>query len=148
ASLEYSRLAFSPADKVVKAVGWLFAQGRAAKTIAVLTIATILIAAALLIPAPFQLKGEGTLMPIATREIFVHTAGVVQNVKIKHGDAVKQGEVLLTLRNVDLEVAYEDLLGQRRTAQEELLSVQRTLLDEKNIEPLEKSRLAGRRSEL
>jgi len=148
AAREHSQLALAPADRATKALSWLFSRGRAAKTTAVIAVATAIILAALLVPISFNLKGDATLVPKATRDVFVHTPGVVQEVLVEHGQFVEAGQPLLKLRNVDLEVAWEDTLGQRQTAYEELLSVQRTSLERPGMDAVEQSQLSGRRREL
>jgi hypothetical protein len=50
---------------------------------------------------------------------------------------------LVRLRNTDLEVAIQDLIGERTRTREQILSVQRVLLGENRLSPDEQNRLSG-----
>src|SRR5690606_27872814 len=73
--------------------------------------------------------------------------GVVTAIHVEHGVVVKQGDILLELRNTDLEVQIADTLGQRRSAQEQLASIQR-MRHVENITREEETRLAGQLMQL
>jgi multidrug efflux pump subunit AcrA (membrane-fusion protein) len=73
----------------------------------------------------------------------------VKQIHVRHGDRVAEGQLLIELRNTDLEVALADTVGQRTAAHEQMLAVERALYeDATRIGIDERHRLAGQRSEL
>jgi hypothetical protein len=61
---------------------------------------------------------------------------------------VQQGDVLLRLRNSDLEMEVASLSGQQQTVAEQIESLQRTLLKAAHVPPEERNRLSNELSEL
>ncbi|MGB8852797.1 MAG: HlyD family efflux transporter periplasmic adaptor subunit [Pirellulales bacterium] len=108
------------------------------------------IAALVLVPAELRLEGKGTLEPVHRRDVFAGIEGVVEKLEsgLEHGAMVKQGQLLATLRNTDLEVALADVLGRRASSEEQLASTKRSLLEDDKISADEKIRLAGRKAQL
>jgi multidrug resistance efflux pump len=82
--------------------------------------------------------------------VFAGIDGVVEKLEahLEHGANVKQGQLLATLRNTDLEVALTDVLGRKASSEEQLVSTRRALLEDKKISADEKTRLAGRAAQL
>ena len=91
---------------------WLVTARNLPKTAAVAIGLLIAIIGCLIIPIDFALEGKGELQPITRRNVFCGEAGVVTEVLVKHRDAVKKGDPLLILRNTDLMVQLEDVVGQ------------------------------------
>jgi multidrug efflux pump subunit AcrA (membrane-fusion protein) len=111
----------------------------------------LVIAALFVVPWSFSVSCSGTLEPAGRREVFAPLDGTVSAVKVKHGDRVEAGALLVELRNTDLEVSLSDITGQRMATQEQILAVDRarSLLDKgKSATPEERNRLEGQRSEL
>jgi multidrug resistance efflux pump len=108
------------------------------------------LAALILIPAELRLEGKGTLEPVHRRDVFAGIDGVVEKLEsgLEHGAGVKQGQLLATLRNTDLEVALTDVLGRKASSEEQLVATRRALLEDKKISADEKTRLAGRAAQL
>jgi hypothetical protein len=93
-------------------------------------------------PVAFHVQGSGALQPVAQRDVFTEVDGVVTAIHVEHGDVVQQGDILLELRNTDLDVQIADILGQRRSAQEQLASIQR-MRHVEHISREEENRLSG-----
>jgi len=112
------------------------------------TLATV--AALVFIPAELRLEGKGTLEPVRKRDVFAGVDGVVKEIApgIVHGAEVRQGQLLVTLRNTDLEVALTDVLGRKASSEEQLVSTRRALLEDKRISADERTRMAGRAAQL
>ena len=106
--------------------------------------------ALILIPAELRLEGKGTLEPVHRRDVFAGIDGVVEKLEagLEHGASVKQGQLLATLRNTDLEVALTDVLGRKASSEEQLVATRRALLEDKKISADEKTRLSGRAAQL
>ncbi|MCX7413578.1 MAG: HlyD family efflux transporter periplasmic adaptor subunit [Planctomycetia bacterium] len=115
---------------------------------ALATVAAIL--ALVLVPADLRLEGKGTLEPVHRRDVFAEIQGVVERLEpgLEHGAEVKEGQLLATLRNTDLEVALSDVLGRKASSEEQLVSTRRALLEDHKISADEKIRMAGRAAQL
>ena len=119
------------------------------KTVLATLIAVAVIAALVLVPADLRLEGSGTLEPVHRRDVFARIDGVVEQLtdQAKHGAEVKEGDLLATLRNTDLEVAITDVLGRKASSEEELVSTQRALADS-TLSTADRTRLSGRAAQL
>ena len=112
------------------------------------TLAGIL--ALIFIPADLRLEGKGSLEPVHRRDVFAEIQGVVERLEpgLEHGAEVKEGQLLATLRNTDLEVALTDVLGRKASSEEQLVATRRALLEDSKISADEKTRMAGRAAQL
>jgi multidrug efflux pump subunit AcrA (membrane-fusion protein) len=92
--------------------------------------------AIVLIPADFDLKARGELQPVIRKDVFAHYAGRVERVLVKHGQRVQEGQVLAELKNTELDVQLEGVLGQLQETAAQKQAAERRLreaasLDEK-----------------
>ena len=94
------------------------------------------------------MESKGTLEPVVRQDVFAGIDGVVQELYCDHGDMVKKDQLLVQLRNTELEVALTDVQGQRLANNERLFAVQRSLVEEKKLSIEERNRLAGEQAEL
>lgn len=78
--------------------------------------------------------------------VYARVDGMLEDVFVKPGDTVQQGQVLAQLANLDIELAIAELLGQRNVIQTQLDGLHRASLADPRasaqIEPLNKN-LAG-----
>ncbi len=95
------------------------------------------------INSELALTAKGKLQPIVRGTVFAGESGVIIDVPIEHGQTVEAGNVLLQMRNTDLEVEITSLLGKRTTTQEQIVSVQRALLDNPRLDAEQQNRLSG-----
>jgi hypothetical protein len=107
------------------------------------------IAALVLVPAELRLEAKGTLEPAKQRDVFAPLDGVVESVSegVEHGRDVKAGDLLVKLRNTELDVAFEDVQGRLDSSREQLRSVERSLLN-REIPRDEHVRLEGQKKQL
>jgi hypothetical protein len=119
------------------------------RTVLATLAALATLVALVFVPAELRLEGKGTLEPVHRRDVFAGIDGVVEEVAdgIEHGMQVKDGQLLVTLRNTDVEVAIADLLGRKASSQEQLASVERSLLKNTTISPDERTRLEGQKEQ-
>lgn len=101
-----------------------------------------------IIPGDFALEGRGTLEPVVRQDVFTAVPGVVQRVHVDHGQQIHEGQLLLELRNVDLEVEQARLHGELSSTAERLASVRTTLLNRQPLTDAERTRLAGEEAQL
>lgn len=142
-ALEHHSLFLMPAWRLIGKSRWLVKARTLPKTVAVSVAVLVLIGFLVLFQADFNLESKGTLEPVLRRDVFANIGGVVDSVEVKHGDTVKKGQVLAMLRNIDLEVARDDVLGQIATTYEQIGSTRRTLFSGESMRPEERNRLQG-----
>ena len=74
-----------------------------------LTVLAVVIGSALMVPVPLYLEAAYIIEPHGVRDVFTTVSGKLQNVSIRPGDAVKSGDVLAELVNVEMEEKYREL---------------------------------------
>ena len=92
------------------------------------TVAAIL-AALLWIPADFTVEAHGELQPAVRRHVFASDDGTIQRLLVKTGDEVVRNQLLVELRNLELEQEMQRLTGEWDTAQRRITSIEATRLD-------------------
>lgn len=98
-----------------------------------LALVACAIAAVVLIPLPYHVYCALEIQAEDARNIYVTVGGRLIEVRVKPGDAVKQGELLAQLENLDLQFEVEQLLGERDSYRARLDSLQGQRLDDKNV---------------
>ncbi len=98
-------------------------------------------------PMPLTVEAKGTLEPVERRDVFANIDGVVEELKVDHGDHVAKGQLLVKLRNTELEATIADIGGKERVNSEKLSRVRRELFEQK-LGPEVRTRLEGEQSEL
>lgn len=88
-----------------------------------LAIVASVVAAILMIPIPHHLRGSIILVPQEMETVYVTEQGILQSCLVEDGDSVEKGQLLATLENLDLKIAYEDTLGKLAAKQEERRSL-------------------------
>ena len=86
------------------------------------------VAALVLIPAELTVEAPATLRAAVEREIFAAATGSVAEVRVAHGDQVKQGDVLIVLSDPELSLKLQQVRGEIDATRERLaaLAVTRT----------------------
>lgn len=101
------------------------------------------------VPVTFKVRADGTMVPANQRHLFAVVGGITHEIAVKHGDRVKQGDVLLQLTNADLSAQISDLSGQASVITQQLASIRSIRLgpsEHKTSEELD--RLAGEEQRL
>ncbi len=143
-SMSHSDLFLMPLWRFLGRATWLFRGSAFPKTMTVLTLAAIGLAALFLVQINLDLEANGELQPKVQEQVFAHVEGEVEQVFVDHGDTVKAGDPLVKLRNRELEIEITDLKGQLDAALESIAA----LSDQVNRagrsgDALETSRLMG-----
>ncbi len=89
------------------------------------------------------IPARGHLRPVQRNHVFAPQDGVVDRVMVRHGEMVESGQVLLTMRNTELDVEITSLAGKLTTSKERVVALQRVLLDDPQLDTEQQSRLAG-----
>ena len=95
------------------------------RVIASLAVVAVLLAAIIFLPLPHSVKCEFEIQPRNASAVYVEVAGQVQEIHVKEGQQVEQGQPLITLSNPDLELSVLHLAGQRNVTEARLKTVER-----------------------
>lgn len=84
--------------------------------------------ALIFVPATLTVEAPATLAAAVEREIFATATGSIAEVRVAHGDRVKQGDVLIVLSDPELALKLQQVRGEIAAAQKRLdaLAVTRT----------------------
>jgi multidrug efflux pump subunit AcrA (membrane-fusion protein) len=147
-ALEHESVFLMPLWRTLGRASWLVQARQLPRVVTVFIAVLAVVVGLAVIPADFELHGRGTLEPRLKRDIFAGIDGVVVEVPVEHGQEVEAGQVLARLRNTDLEVGIAALLGQRTKTTEQILAIQRAMLEAGRLSVEEQNRLAGQLLEL
>ncbi len=114
-----------------------------AKTLLILILCVAATVAMVATKADFTIPVRGTMQPEVRRTVFAHEDGVITNVPVEHGQFVEAGQVLAKLRNTNLDVEIASLVGKQMATREQILSLQRALLDDPHLDTAQQNRLNG-----
>lgn len=146
-ALEHQNLFLMPVWRALGKTRWVLEARTLPKTIAISAAVLVLLLILAIWPASFTMESKGTLEPVLRQDVFAGIDGVVDDLKVKHGQEVAKGQLLAKLRNTDLEVALADIQGQRMATTEELLSLQRASVAAR-LTTEERLRISGKLAEV
>ncbi len=146
-SLAHSDLFGMPVLKVLTRATWLFRGSAFPKTMTVLALTAVILLGLFLVKIDFNLKSNGTLRPKVQRQVFAHENGEIEDVLVDHGDEVKAGQPLVKLRNRELDIEYERVIGELDSVRSRYESIAR-MASNNRIAEAERSQYAGQADEL
>ncbi len=119
---------------------------------AVAVAACVAVAAALVfVPADFTIEARGELQPALTREVFAPADGAIREVRATTGQQVAADQVLVVLRNPELDLEFKRVWGELQTAEKQLVAVQTEQLQNRHEDDAQRKRateLTAREEEL
>lgn len=127
-ALEHSQLPFLSLLRFISRIGWYLRLRQLPRTALVTGLIAAVVAALILVPAELTIDGRGELQPSLRRGVFAAADGIVDSLSDKlHGNEpapVQAGEVLVTLRNADLDFEFTRITGELRTAKQGLATTE------------------------
>jgi biotin carboxyl carrier protein len=127
-ALEHHNLFLMP---VWRAIGKsrVIVQGRnLPKTVLISAAVLILLAVGLIWQTDFDMRAKGTLQPVKKRDVFAPISGEVREILKDNGQMVEQGEILVRLRNPELERRLQQVEGDFNTALEKASAYSQQLI--------------------
>ena len=121
-SMDHSNLFLMPVWRTLGRATWIVQARTLPKTLAITAAVLIALAVLTFVPKDFYLKAKGALQPSERRDVFVDYGGTIETVAVADLATVKKGDVLLTLRNTDLDVQMQDVIGKLEATREQLNS--------------------------
>ncbi len=147
-SRAHTNLFLMPLWRTLGHATWMIRARTLPKTLAVIGLIAAVILALTFIPKDFDLEAEGTLKAEEHREIFAPIDGEVIAVNAVHKQLVKQGDVLIKLRNHEMEIQLNEIEGQIKTTLAEQSRVQSQLGLRRQLELSERRALESEQTEL
>ena len=105
---------------------WLTAPLRRARlpwTVPLAVAVVAGLAAAVFVPAPFDVTARGRLVPVVSRDVFAPRDGIVRELRVRHDSPVEKGQTLAVLVDPTLELRAEELAGEADAAEQRLAAV-------------------------
>ncbi len=147
-SRAHTNLFLMPLWRTLGHATWMIRARTLPKTLAVLGLIATVILGLTFIQKDFDLETEGTLMAEEHREIFAPIDGEVIEVNALHKQLVKKGDVLVRLRNHEMEIQLNEIEGQIKTTLAEQSRVQAQLGMRRQLQPSEVRALESEQTEL
>jgi hypothetical protein len=146
-SQSHTNLFLMPVWRTLGRATWILRARTLPKTLAIAGLILVAILALVFIKKDFNLSAEGKLEPTVRRQVFAAIDGEVVDVLVQRNSRVEQGQLLVRLRNPDIDIQLEELEGQLRSTRAELRKVQGQLFG-RELEPADKMALQGQEFEL
>lgn len=127
-ALEHDGLVLMPVWRALGKTRVVLGARTLPKVVAGGIAALALILALIFWPADFDLHAKGSLEPVDRRDVYASIDGVVDELFVKHGDAVQKGQLLAMLRNTELSQSLLEVNGQLATARQHINSLERRRL--------------------
>lgn len=74
-------------------------------------------------PATLYVTGRGSIVPRDRREVYAPVAGIVQEVRTRHGESVQSGQPVVVLRSPNLEFEMTRVQGELQTAEQQIADI-------------------------
>ena len=146
---DHNELFLMPVWRAIGKSKWVLEARQLPWTIAAGVTLIFVSAVLCLWPADFDLSAKGRLVPAVKRHVFAPIEGTVVDVPAQHNKAVKKGDVLARLENLDLNGKIHAMQGQLQSSSAQLSELNRRLNDTtEKREQSERNRLLGEKSKL
>jgi len=148
-SMEHTNLFLMPVWRALGRLSWIVRARTLPKTLAVAGLILLILAILIFGKRDFYLKAKGSLQPVEVAEVFVGQPGAVIERLVEDQQMVEKDQLLVRLRNTDLDVQLEDVLGQLQSTSQQLISARETrVLQGKLLSEEEAIRLDGQIAEM
>jgi len=156
-ALEHHSIFLLPVWKLLGKSKKLVAGETLPKTLAVTAVILAVVATLLFMPYKFQMHCTGTVEPIHRHRIYSPLDAKIKELFVDHGTQVLgplvddegihwTGSKLLELQSSELETLGEQLYGEYKKITEELISLDRMLLDQNRRDDYERAQLVGEKA--
>lgn len=119
----YSSLPGVSLLRAVQGAGWYLRVQRLPRTLTVAALLVVGLLILIFVPTDFSIVARGELRPSRRCDVFAPSDGVVNSVVKREGDAIQAGDLLLVLANPKLDLEISDVVGRKRTTEEQLAAV-------------------------
>lgn len=132
---QYNRLFLMPLWRGLGKV-FSFLEGRNGLKAALVVLLLAGVAAAMvMVPYDYRVEGEGKMMPVIQKDVFVPWDGEVVEIFVESGKHVKEGQLLLQIKNPDLKTQRTAAIGEFKSKEALLRTINTELT--RNLRPTE-----------
>jgi hypothetical protein len=110
-SIDVNRIFLMPLWRTVGKSRWLVTARNLPKTVTISAAILVLILMLVLFKKDFNIQARGALQPVVKQDVFVPIDGDVLKLHVRDKQHVEEGQLLVELRNADLQVQYQEVLG-------------------------------------
>lgn len=128
-AMEHQNLFLMPVWRALGKTRWVLAARTLPKTLTIAGAVLALLLVLIFWPASFEVDTKGKAQPVNRRDVFVRVGGDVSQLNVEHGDWVRQGDPLLTLRSDEVEKARIQVLGDLRAVEQDRHSKLQQLIE-------------------
>jgi hypothetical protein len=149
-ALEHQNLFLMPVWRTLGKTKWIVEARTLPKTLSIAGGVLLVLLVLGLWPASFTLESKGRLEPVERQRVFANTDGIVVDpipAGTEHAKMVVEGQLLLRLRNTQVDNAVAELAGKYDASKEQLWNIERELAEGK-LKPEERNRLIGQKAEV
>jgi hypothetical protein len=147
-SQAHTNLFLMPVWRALGHATWVLRARTLPKTLAVAGLVVAVILGLTFIKKDFNLEADGTLLPEARHEIFAPIDGEVIDVLVDHGDPVQKGQVMVRLKNREMEIQMAEIEGQVLTTLADKARVEGQYRYREQLKPSEKLAVESELNEL
>jgi biotin carboxyl carrier protein len=137
-----------PLGGLLRTLGWLRLPRTLLRLAVVSAVVVGLLFALRTIEVPLAVDVDGQLVPVARQDVFAPRSGLVDAVRVAHGNQVAAGESLVVLRDPALADQMQQLRGEQTKATRQLEAVRATRTTASGGDALERYRLSAEEEEL
>lgn len=147
-ALEHNSLFLMPVWRTIGKARWLVKARTLPKTLLATAAIVVALVALFTVPYDFKLNCKGTLEPEFRREVFAEVDGTVEEVLVKQNEMVKQGQLLVRMRNTDLEKELIRVKGEIAVTGQQVMNRERSISENRGLREEELNQLRTERVEL
>jgi multidrug efflux pump subunit AcrA (membrane-fusion protein) len=125
-AIDYHALFLMPLWRALGRMTWIVRARTLPKTLAIVLLVVATATALFVVPADFDLDAPGNLQPEIRREVFAQIDGLVEEVLVKHGDTVGEGQELVKMSSPKLDQEIQSYLGAIDTLNEQIKAGERS----------------------
>jgi hypothetical protein len=122
-AVDHDRMPLRAISRAIRAAGWYTRAEQLPRTLVVAASVLVAVLALSVIPADFTIRSRGELQPQNRFHVFAPVDGVIVSLQNEPGGVVRSGDVLAVLRSPQLDLQFTEVVGRRRTVEEQLSTV-------------------------
>lgn len=127
---DYNGLFLMPLWRTLGKASWVLKARTLPKTLAITAALLALVIALFIFPWKFQMEANGKLRAAERQDVFAEVEGQVTEIKVKHGQKVKKGDILLLLENPQKSTELQAVIGEIQSALKTKETYERNLNDD------------------
>lgn len=121
---DHNNLFLMPMWRTIGKAAWVLKARTLPKTLAITAAVLLLLAALFVVPWRFQMEAKGKIRPSIQNNVYADVDGNIFDVKVKEGDLVKKGQLLVEMVDPKLSAQIAQIEGElhQRRAQRTTMS--------------------------